>query len=183
MKKGLELFVERGEKAVTKEIHKIHDMNTYEPIYAPKLSYQEIKYSLASMLFITEKINGDVKARKVEIGSKHLTYDGYNKSNGSSLTVKTDSVFPTRVVDAHERRAVAMLDIKNAFLHAENDEYVLMWLRGNPAELIVKVYPSLYRKYVINSKQGGPMLYIKRTKALYGMLISAMLFYKKLRGH
>ena len=40
MKKGLELFCERGEKAVMKELQKIHDMNTYELMYASKLSYQ-----------------------------------------------------------------------------------------------------------------------------------------------
>ena len=135
------------------------------------------------MLFITEKRNGDVKARNVEIVSKQRTYDGYDKSNGSSPTVNIDSVFLTGVRDAHERRAVAILDIQNAFLHAENNEYVLMLLCGELAELLVKVDPSLYRNYVITSKQGVPMLYVKLTKSLYGMLRSAMLFYKKLRGH
>ena len=51
------------------------------------------------------------------------------------------------------------------------------------AELLVKVDPKLYRKYVIKSKQGVPMLYVKLTKALYGMLRSAMLFYKNIRSH
>ena len=123
-----------------------------------------------------------MKARKVEIVSKQRTYDEYYKSNGSSPTVNTDSIFLTGVGDAHERRAVAILDIQNAFLHAENNEYVLMLLRGKLSELLVKVDPSLYRKYVITSKQGVPMLYVNLTKALYGMLRSAMLFYKKLRG-
>ena len=102
--------------------------------------------------FITEKMNGEVNARKVEICSKRRKYDGYDKSNGSSPTVNTDSVFLTGVVDAHERRAVVILDIQNVFLRAENDEYVLMLLRGKLAELLVKVNPSLYRKYVITSK-------------------------------
>ena len=43
MKKGLELFGERGDKAVTKELQNIHDMNTYDPMDASKLSYQEKK--------------------------------------------------------------------------------------------------------------------------------------------
>ena len=158
-------------------------MNTYEPMDASKLSYQERKYALDSMLFITEKRNSDVKARNVVIGIKNRTYDRYNKSNGSYPTVNTDSVFLTGVVDAHERRAVAILDIQNGFLHSENDEYVLMLLRGKLSELLVKVDPSLYRKYIITSKQGVSMLYVKLTKDLYGMLRSAMLFYKKLRGH
>ena len=101
MKKVLELFGGRGEKAITKELQKIHDMNTYEPMDVSKLSYLEIKYFLYSMLFITNKRNGDVKARKLAIGSKQHTHDGGNKSNGSSPTVNTNSVLLTVVVDAH----------------------------------------------------------------------------------
>ena len=93
-------------------------MNTYYPMDASKLSYQERKYALASMLFITEKINGDVKARKVAISSKQCMYDGYDKSSVSSPNVNTYSVFLTGVVDAHELRAVEILDIQNVFLHA-----------------------------------------------------------------
>ena len=157
-------------------------MNTYYPMYASKISYQERKYDLDSMLFSTEERNGDVKVRKVAIGSKQLTYDGYDNSKGSSHTVNNDSVFLTGVLYAHELRAIAMLDIQNAFLYAENNEYVCMLLSGKLAELLVKVNPSFYRKYVITSKQGVTMLYFKLTKALYVMLRSAMLFYKKLRG-
>ena len=87
------------------------------------------------------------------------------------------------MVVAHECRSVAMLDIQNLFLHAENDEYVLMMLRGKLAELLFKIDPSLYRKYVITSKQGMPVLNVKLTKALYGILRSVMLFYKNIRGH
>ena len=53
--------------------------------------------------------------------------------------MNTGSVFLTVVIDAHDHRSVEMLDIENDFLHAENDEYVLMLLRGKLAELLVKV--------------------------------------------
>ena len=53
MKKGLELFGDRGEKEVTKELQKIHDMNTYKPMDASMLSYQDRKDALDSVLFIT----------------------------------------------------------------------------------------------------------------------------------
>ena len=98
------------------------------------------------MLFITEKSNGDVKASKVVIGSKQRTDYRYDKINVSSVTVTTDSVFLKGVVDSHERRSVAILNIQNAFLHAESYEYVLMLLRGNLSELIFKVDTNLYRK-------------------------------------
>ena len=48
---------------------------------------------------------------------------------------------------------------------------------------MVKVNPSLYRRYGTSLKMGVGMLYVKLTKALYGLLCSALLFYKKLRGN
>ena len=75
MKNSLELFGERGEKEVKKELQKIHDMNTYNPMYSFKLSYQERKDDMASVLFITEKMNGDMNSREVEFGSKQCMYD------------------------------------------------------------------------------------------------------------
>ena len=90
--------------------------------------------------------------------------------------MNTDSVVLTGVIYAHELRDVAMLDIKNYFLHTENDKYVLIMLRGKLAELLVKLDPKLYQKYVITSKQGMPILYVKPTKVIYEMLRSTMLF-------
>ena len=102
-------------------------------------------------MFITEKRNGDIKDRKVADGSKQRTYDGYDKSDGSSPTVATDSIFFTGVIDAKEQRATAILDIANAFLHAENDEKILMLFCGRLAEMMVQVDPRMYLKYVTYS--------------------------------
>ena len=44
--------------------------------------------------------------------------------------MSTDSIFLTGVVDANEGRDVAVLNIANTFLHADNDEEILMLLRG-----------------------------------------------------
>ena len=76
MKKGVYIFGNIADTAVIKDLHKIHDMNTCEPMDAYKLTYQQIKDALGLLLFITEKINSDIKARKVDVGSKQITYDG-----------------------------------------------------------------------------------------------------------
>ena len=47
------------------------------------------------------------------------------------------------------------MDIANAFLHAENDEKILMLLRGRLAEMMVAVDPKMYRKYVTYSPNGA----------------------------
>ena len=56
-----------------------------------------------------------------------------------------------------------------------------MLLKEKLAELMVKIDPKMYRKYVITSAKGEPMLYVRLSKALYGLLQSVLLFYKKLR--
>ena len=65
-------------------------------------------------------------------------------------------------------------------MHADMEDDVHMLLEGTIAELIVKLEPTLYRKYIWENKQGKPMLYVKLRKALYGMLQAALLFWQLL---
>ena len=55
MKKGIDIFGNRAETPVMKELQKIHDMNTYEPMDASMLTYQDRKYDLDSLLFIAKR--------------------------------------------------------------------------------------------------------------------------------
>ena len=77
---------------------------------------------------------------------------------------------------------MAIVDVGTAFLHADNDEEILMKLRGNIVELLVQLEPTMCRKYVTVGPTGEPILYVRLLKALYGLLRLALLFYKKLRG-
>jgi hypothetical protein len=52
-------------------------------------------------------------------------------------------------------------------------------MNGLLAELMVKTDPKIYGKY-ITIKMGRQVLYLCLQKALYGMLKSALLFYRKL---
>lgn len=133
------------------------------------------------MMFIVEKRNGDLKARKCAVGSKQRTFDGYNKAQWASPTVSMDGVILTSAIDVHEGRHTATLDLPGAYLNADNNEETIMLLKGRLAKLMVQVDPKLYRKYITTSAKGVPMLYVKLSKALYGLLQSALLFYKKLR--
>ena len=79
---------------------------------ASNLTWQDEKDALRSLLVITENRNGDIKAKQVAFWSKQRTYDRYDKSDGSAPTVMTDSVIITGVIDAKERRAVAVVDVR-----------------------------------------------------------------------
>jgi hypothetical protein len=85
----------------------------------------------------------------------------------------------TAAIDAHKQRNVATIDIPGAFLHAYNNKEAIMLLRGRLAEIMVQVDVQIYRKYVIYDKNNQALLYVKLSKAIYGLLKSALLFYKK----
>ena len=70
------------------------------------------------------------------------------------------------------------INIKTAFLHADNDETIIMKLRGKMVELIVKLEPSMYQKYVTKRPKGEPILHVKLLNALYGLLRSVLLLKK-----
>ena len=74
--------------------------------------------------------------------------------------VSSEAVMLTSVIDAKERRYVGTCDLPSAFLHTSTDEDVMMVLEGSLAELMVKVDPSLYRKFVTTSSKGKSLLYV-----------------------
>ncbi len=94
-------------------------------------------------------------------------------------TIALKSVFINSTIDAKESRKVVMVDIPGAFLHADIEDYVIMKMVGTLAELMDKTNPMLYQQYVILEK-GRSVLHLQLQKALYGMMKSALLFYRKL---
>ena len=75
---------------------------------------------------------------------------------------------------------MATIAIPGAFIHTYLDEHIIMVLKGNLALLMCHVDPKLYRRYIIFDKRVKPVIYVKMLKALYGLLLSALLSYHKL---
>jgi len=65
-----------------------------------------------------------------------------------------------------------------AFLTSKTDEEVIVKLTGELCELMVKVDLKIYRKYVTTEKSGRPILYVELYQSVYGLLRSALLFYR-----
>jgi hypothetical protein len=64
-------------------------------------------------------------------------------------------------------------------MQADIDELVHVKFEGKIAEMLVRIDPKLYRKYVKN-ENGKTVLYVELRKALYGTLKAALLFWKLL---
>ena len=170
---------ERGEKAALDEVSQLHKRDCFEPIDPSKLTDEEREKVLESLIFLTEKRDGHAKARTCVDGRKQRLW--MDKDEAASPTILLESVMLTSVIDAKEEREVAVADIPNAFVQTEMEgEPVVMKIRGKLAELLVKVAPEVYKNFVVFEK-GQKVVYVRLQKALYGMLKSALLFYKKLR--
>lgn len=114
---------------------------------AKTLTYDQRRTALASLIFLTEKRNGDIKARACANGKPQREHIA--KEETASPTVTTEANFALAAIAAHERRIIATMDLPGAFLHAGNDMFVIMKMTGKLAELMVKTAPNIYRKYVI----------------------------------
>ena len=144
MNAGIKKFKAKGEAGVTKELTQMHDMNVFRPIEVESLTYDEKKKALLSLMFLKEKRDSSVKARMCADGRKQK--DGtWSKQDTTLLTVATELMFITAVIDAHEGHDVACFNIPGAFLHADVDKDITMVLKGRLAELMDQVAPNLYK--------------------------------------
>ena len=61
MKRGLEMFGDRGVAAVESEIRQLHAMGALEPV--AKLSWEKKSAALGYLMYLKEKSNGRIKGR------------------------------------------------------------------------------------------------------------------------
>ena len=158
---GLKKFGDKAKKAVIKELTRLHDMVTFIPMDASTMTKDERAADLvASVLFITEKHNGDIKARQCVDGRKQC--GTIENEDVASPTVSLERIMLTVAIEAYERCHISMIDLPGAFLQADTNEDVNMMLKkGGLAEFMALVEPKLYRKYVFTNSKGETMLYVK----------------------
>ena len=81
------------------------------------------------------------------------------KEDASAPTVSVEAliVMLSCTINAKEGRDIATVDIPGAFMQADMDEIVHVRWEGSMTDLLVKLDPKLYRKYIIN-ENGKPIL-------------------------
>mmetsp|Transcript_11837 Transcript_11837/g.17121 ORF Transcript_11837/g.17121 Transcript_11837/m.17121 type:complete len:448 (-) Transcript_11837:440-1783(-) len=165
-------------------MQQLHYCTVWEPINVNKLTPQELKKSLDSLIFLTEKRDRKIKACTCANGSTQRPYT--LKEESTSPTTMTESLLLTSVIDAEENCDVMTLDIPNAFVQTQMPEAdvgkrVIMKIKGPLIDMLIEMDPVKYKKqYVVHDSKGEKVLYVVLLKALYGMMQSSMLFYKKL---
>jgi hypothetical protein len=144
------------------------------------LTRDEKRRSLKYLMFLKQKRCGRIKGQGCANGRKQRIYK--TKEETSAPTVSVESLFLSCVIDAKEQRKVVTCDIPGAFMQADINEVLHVRLKGPLAQLLTKVDPKLYTKF-LSKENGKDVMYVRLAKALYGTLQVAMLFWKDLTGY
>ena len=67
------------------------------------------------------------------------------KEKFASPSVTTETIFLTSMIDAKENRQVAVVELTGLFLHAENDQDVIMFISKRLAKLMTVVAQQTYK--------------------------------------
>ncbi len=159
----------------------LHDCVVFEPILIADMTPLERKRAMESLIFLTEKRDGTVKARTCANGSTQREY--IPREEATSPTAATEAILITGVLDAKQGRDVMTFDIPNAFVQTpipERGEKIIMKIRGRLVDILIEICPGVYDDYVVYEGK-NKVLYVKMLRALYGMLISSVLYYNKFR--
>lgn len=172
--KGIKKHGQVAWDALKKEFEQLKDMDVFEPLDAFMLTEEQKGEALRALSVIKEKRDGRIKGRTVADGS---TQRGkYSKEDTGSPTISNDALFLTILVDAYENRDVATADITGAYLHAFMRDFVCLRVTGWAVELLCEVNPN-YNKYMVFEGK-TKVLYVRCNKALYGCVMSGLLWYK-----
>jgi hypothetical protein len=96
------------------------------------------------------------------------------KEESSSPTVSTESVLLTSIIDALEKRDVAIIDIPNAFIQTrvqDAKDRVIIRISDVFVDWLVKAAPKVYVKYVAVNSKGEKSLLVECVNAIYGTMV------------
>ena len=83
---------------------------------------------MASLIFLIEKKDGDIKVRSCTDGSKQHMWPGNKKEATVSPMVSNERVIITGAINAHDGRAIGMFYIPGVYIYALLDDGELLLL-------------------------------------------------------
>jgi len=131
----------------------------FEPKSATDLTDEDKRKALASLIFLKEKQNGDIKACSCANGS--VQWEHIVKEEAAAPTVALESMFITSAIDEKENQNIVTIDIPGAFLHADNEDYVLMKMVGTLAELNMGFTINPYDPCIANKMVNGSQMSVR----------------------
>ena len=176
VKKALVTHGQSAEESMMKEIRQLWEKDAWVPIRKGDIPELDRNRVIRSFMFLKEKYTAEglidkLKSRLVANGKQQ---DRQLYETLASPTAALMSLFTVAGIAAHENRKTATVDIGGAFLHASPKEAnpIYVVLDKVMSKIMIDIDPT-YTKYANNNGE----IIVKLTKALYGCVESALLWY------
>ena len=179
MKKGLDTYGEDAEKSIFLEVEAMEKKKVFTPVSHDNLTYKQRREAIRSFMFLKEKFKPDGSFDKLK---SRLTANGKTQDRNeikesfgrtSSPTISMSSIMTLLAIAKNEKRHLAAVDIKNAYLNANLEDQGLIIVLDN---VVTKEYLKLRpdAEQFVNHKGE---LYCKLNRALYGTVEAAKAWY------
>jgi hypothetical protein len=149
-------------------------------VYCHELTHAQKEHIIESHIFVEEKQDGKIKARKVVGGNKQQDY--ITKEDVSSPTVSVESAMLTCMINALKDQDIAVIVIPNAFVQTVvkgEEHHVVICIRGPLVDILVSIAPDVYGPYSSTNKARQKVLLMQCLNAVYITMVAALLYYKK----
>ncbi len=153
-------------------------MDTWTVMNPRQLRNEEQAKKLSLLLFLKEKRCGKIKGRGCINGALQRVYVPQGKCGITNCFDRIDVYHLCNCCGW--KRQLWWCNIPSAFVNRDAKESMLMVLRGELAENMVRIAPYIYSKHITVVRKGSHVFYVKLQKALYGLMRANLLFYWKL---
>ncbi len=141
-----------------------------------ELTQAQKEHILESHIFIEEKQDGKIKARKVVRENKQQDY--IMKEDVSYPTVWAEAVMLTWVINALKDWDIAVINIPNAFVQTivkDEEHRVVVCMRGPLEDILVSMAPDVYGPYVSTNMAGQKVMLVQCLSAIYRTMVAVLL--------
>ena len=112
LKSGMKRWKVKGQESAKSNMKQMYFRDTYKPKHYIYMNEDQNNSILESHMFLKENRYGTIKGRTVEGVNKQRGF--ITKEYYSSLTVSTESVLLSCIIDSEDKRDFAIIDIPNA---------------------------------------------------------------------
>jgi hypothetical protein len=121
------------------------------PILIEELTHVKRKRAMESLIFLTEKKAGRIKAMTCANGSTQREYT--NRDKAASPTAIAESHIITAVIEGKQGCDVMTTDIPNAYMQTDVEEQeigarTIMKIREQLVDMLVNIAPEEYQNFV-----------------------------------
>ena len=149
--KGIKVFGDPSVVAFLKELKQLYRRMDVDPKNSDEMTTCQKNTALQYLMFLKQKRCVKIKGRGCSVGIKQRKY--LTKDDTITPTLEMEALFLTCLIDTMEHREVATVDIPGAFIQVYMEgETVHKKLEGKMVDLITKLNPNIYYKYVTKKK-------------------------------